>query len=303
MHNTAAAGDMAIQIVGLRKCYRSKSGSVEVLSGVELKVPARGVYGLLGPNGAGKTTLLRILTGLVRYDQGDVRLFGAPLSARSLMRVGASIETPSFPPHLSGQEVLEWLARLYPGPTASINILLERVGLDSGANRQVADYSLGMKQRLAIAAALIGNPDLVILDEPVNGLDPSGIQDIRRIVRELSEEEGRTVFLSSHLLDEVERTCDHIAILDQGQVVMEGPTPQFQSKSTKLHIEAEPIEPVLAWLGGRGKRSGDAIIAELGREDVPTLIAAMVVANVRIFELRWLNNTLESLYFSEVRKR
>ncbi len=302
MKKNPAAQSLAIEIVGLKKRYVSNGGSVEVLSGIDLSVPARGVYGLLGPNGAGKTTLLRILTGLVRYNQGEVRLFGAPLSVRSLARVGASIETPSFPPYLSGHEVLQWLAHLCPGPVGSIDALLERVGLASDANRRVANYSLGMKQRLAIAAALIGDPDLVILDEPVNGLDPSGVQDVRRIVRELSEQEERTVFLSSHLLDEVERTCDRIAILNQGRIIMDGQMSQFQGKSNKLRIEAKPVEPVLAWLGSRGEHNGEAITAHMGREEVPAFTKAMVMADVQIFELRWITETLETLYFSEVKK-
>jgi ABC-2 type transport system ATP-binding protein len=293
---------MAIEIVGLRKSYTSNGRLVEALSGIELSVPKGMVYGLLGPNGAGKTTLLRILTGLIRYDQGQVDLFGTPLSDKSPVRVGASIESPNFPPYLSGYEVLQWLSHLYPGQTTSINMLLERVGLMADAHRQVAGYSLGMKQRLSIAAALIGNPDLVILDEPVNGLDPSGIQDVRKIVRELSEQEGRTILLSSHLLDEVERTCDRIAILNQGRIVAEDETSRFQNKSSKLLIEAEPVEPVLAWLGNRGELNGTTITAQIARDDVPTLLKAMVAANVRIFELRRNDEKLETLYFAEVER-
>jgi len=202
-----------------------KFGDRAAVNGVDLTVPAGVAFGFLGPNGAGKTTMIRTLLGLTQPTSGDVALLGLPQPAKraeALARVGAIVEEPRFHPHLTGRENLKIVAAARDrAADARIPEALERVGLAHRANDRVKTYSLGMRQRLGIARCLLADPALLILDEPMNGLDPAGILEMRRLIRAFVDE-GRTVFLSSHLLDEVEKTCDHVAIVDQGRVVLQG---------------------------------------------------------------------------------
>jgi ABC-2 type transport system ATP-binding protein len=193
---------------------------------VDLRIPRGSAFGYLGPNGAGKTTLIRMLLGLTRPTSGSYRLLGRPMPQErraALARVGAIVEEPSFHKHLTGRENL-WIvaAAREPAAHARIDPALARVGLADRANDRVQVYSQGMRQRLGLARCLLADPELLILDEPTNGLDPGGIQEFRGFVRSLVEE-GRTVVLSSHLLDEVEKICDHVAIVDRGRIVAQGP--------------------------------------------------------------------------------
>jgi ABC-2 type transport system ATP-binding protein len=201
------------------------AGGVQALVDLSLAVPAGGVYGLLGPNGAGKSTLLRIVTGLVHADSGSVSLFGEPASVASRRPLGALIEGPSAWPAMTATGFLRVIAQT-AGVPADSGPLLERVGLTEAADRRVGGYSLGMKQRLGIAAALLGDPDLLILDEPTNGLDPVGIREIRTLIGSLKGED-RTVLVSSHLLSEVEQICDHLVIIEAGAGIYSGPTDGF----------------------------------------------------------------------------
>ena len=274
-------------------------GAVQALAGLDLDVPAGGVFGLLGPNGAGKSTLLRIAIDLVRPSAGTVELFGAPPSPAVLRRVGSFIEAPRFHAYLSAREALIHVAlvgglrRFDPDP------LLDRVGLTDAADRRVDTFSLGMKQRLGIAAALVGTPELVILDEPTNGMDPAGISEIRTLVRNLADLDGVTVLLSSHLLDEVQRICDRVAILDHGRLVATGAIGDMLATRARLRISATPADAVLATLGARGQRDGDAVLADIERSEAPALIAALVAAGVAIEEARWEGANLESLFFQQ----
>jgi ABC-2 type transport system ATP-binding protein len=202
-----------------------KFGDRAAVNGVDLTVPAGVAFGFLGPNGAGKTTMIRTLLGLTQPTSGDVALLGLPQPAKraeALARVGAIVEEPRFHPHLTGRENLKIVAAARDrAAEARIPEALQRVGLEHRADDRVKTYSLGMRQRLGIARCLLADPALLILDEPMNGLDPAGILDMRRLIRSFVDE-GRTVFLSSHLLDEVEKTCDQVAIVDQGVVVVQG---------------------------------------------------------------------------------
>jgi len=215
-----------IEIEGLRKEFRKLRGrSTLALDRLDLSVPEGGVYGFLGPNGAGKTTTIRCLLGLVRPNQGRARLLGAESStelARVMGRVGSIVETPAMYPRFSGRRNLELLARLNAIGAKTIEQPLERVGLQGRADDHVRTYSLGMKQRLGVAAALLKDPELLILDEPANGLDPAGIKEVRDLLRTLGAE-GRTVFVSSHQLSEVQVMCDRVAILSRGRCVAAGP--------------------------------------------------------------------------------
>src|SRR5215207_8198850 len=212
---------LAIETRGLGKRF----GARAALDGVELEVPRGVAFGFLGANGAGKTTLIRLLLGLANPTSGTMRLLGHDLpggSVAALARVGAIIEEPRFHPHLTGRENLHVHAAARERAAHDrIDGALARVGLAARADEKVKTYSLGMRQRLGVARCLLSDPELLILDEPMNGLDPAGIQEFRRLIRELVAE-GRTVLLSSHLLDEVEKTCDVAAIVDAGKVVAQG---------------------------------------------------------------------------------
>ena len=211
----------AISTRGLTKRY----GARTVVDGLDLDVPAGVVAGFIGPNGAGKTTTLRMLLGLVRPDAGTGSVNGVPLTrpAGYLPRVGALIESPAFYPGLSGARNLAVQATLGGLDPAGIPALLERVGLAGRGGDSYQRYSLGMRQRLGIAAALLGDPALVVLDEPTNGLDPAGIREMRGIVRSINQD-GRTVLVSSHLLAEVEQVCDWLIVIGEGRRLFQGPT-------------------------------------------------------------------------------
>jgi ABC-2 type transport system ATP-binding protein len=223
MHSTTSSGasSPAVQTAGLTKRF----GSRVALGGIDLEVPRGVAFGFLGANGAGKTTLIRLLLGLAEPTAGSMRLLGRELPAgraEALARVGAIIEEPRFHPHLTGRENLGLFAAARDASAdGRIDGALERVGLAARADDRVKGYSLGMRQRLGVARCLLADPELLILDEPMNGLDPAGILEMRRLIRELVDE-GRTVLLSSHLLDEVEKTCDLAAIVDLGRVVAHG---------------------------------------------------------------------------------
>jgi ABC-2 type transport system ATP-binding protein len=214
-------------------------GDSTVVSDVDLRVPRGTAFGYLGPNGAGKTTLIRMLLGLIRPTKGRMRLLGLPVPAESreaLARVGAIVDEPRFHGHMTGRQNLWALAAARePEAHTRIDAALDRVGLSDRADDRVSKYSMGMRQRLGIAACLIADPELLILDEPMNGLDPAGMLELRELIRSLVAE-GRTVVLSSHLLDEVEKTCDAIAIVDRGKVVAQGPIDQLTAGAV-LRIE------------------------------------------------------------------
>jgi ABC-2 type transport system ATP-binding protein len=214
-----------IEIEGLRKEYRRVRRAPKIaVHGLDLSVPEGGVFGFLGPNGSGKTTTIRCLLGLVSATSGRTAVLGQP-SPRGLgavmPRVGAIVETPALFPTMTARENLELLGAIDGIGRRRIDHSLATVGLADRADEKVHKYSLGMRQRLGLAAALLKDPALLVLDEPVNGLDPAGIREIRELLRRLGAE-GRTVFLSSHLLSEVEQTCDRVAIIDGGRLVLSG---------------------------------------------------------------------------------
>jgi ABC-2 type transport system ATP-binding protein len=245
---------LALATRGLRKSY----GSQLALAGLDLSVPRGTVYGFLGPNGAGKTTTMRLLTGLIHPDAGSIELLGKPFGRRDRHRlydVGALIESPSFYPFLSGRQNLrELAANGAPVTPGRIEELLELTGLKDRAADKVSTYSLGMKQRLGIAAALLSDPALLLLDEPANGLDPAGIVAMRETLRHLAST-GKTVFVSSHLLAEVQQMADVVGIIAAGQVVREGPINDLLNAEGIVRVRVAPEEvsaasAVLAALDG-----------------------------------------------------
>jgi ABC-2 type transport system ATP-binding protein len=228
----------AVRTTGLTKSY----GERQALDGVDLEVPRGVAFGFLGPNGAGKTTIIRLLLGLAWPSAGSMSVLGFRVPherEKALARVGAIIDEPRFHGHLSGVQNLELNAAVRGGRArARIPAALERVGLTARAGERVGTYSLGMRQRLGIARCLLADPELLILDEPMNGLDPAGMLEFRRLIREFVNE-GRTVFLSSHLLDEVQRTCDFAAIVDRGRIVAQGPIASLTSGHRKIAVGSD----------------------------------------------------------------
>jgi len=266
-----------VETVGLTKRF----GDRTVVGDVALRVPRGVAFGYLGPNGAGKTTLIRMLLGLTPASSGSMSLLGFPLPhgrADALARVGAIVEEPRFHGHLTGRENLEIVAAVR-GPHAYplIDGALDRVGLSARAGDRVKTYSLGMRQRLGIARCLLADPQLLILDEPMNGLDPAGIQEFRGFVRSFVEE-GRTIVLSSHLLDEVEKTCDHVAIVDQGRIVVQGSIDELRGVDG-LHLILEVDDTARA----RGLLAADravGLVADDGESLRVTLLDPAVVSDL-----------------------
>lgn len=286
-----------IETRGLTKTY----GSVRALDGLDLSIPRGGVYGVLGPNGAGKSTLFRILLGLIRASDGSAKVMGGGVGdVAAMRRMGSMIETPRFPPFMTARQVLEWLAREH-GARASADIpyWLDRVGLVEAADRKVRGFSVGMLQRLGVAAALMSKPELVILDEPTSGMDPPGIQEMRALIRSLADQDGVTVILASHQLLEVQRVCDRVAILNKGRLVREGAVSELTAVGERLRLSLTPMAAALSVLGAKGAVEGDAVLADIKRAEGPALIKALVEQGVEITEARWVGTDLESIFFTE----
>jgi ABC-2 type transport system ATP-binding protein len=275
---------------------------------VSFEVYAGEVFGFLGPNGAGKTTTIRMLVGLARPDRGRVRIRGFDLSrdfTRAMAHVGSIVESPDLYDYLTGRENLEHFARMLPdGAAARIPELAGLVALEERLGDRVATYSLGMRQRLGIAQALLGAPDLLILDEPANGLDPAGIREIRRLVRLLATERGIAVFVSSHLLAEVEQMCDRVAIIHRGRTLASGPVRELleRSASGRLVFRVRPAEKAAAALAaiagdGSAEREGDeTVTVALSRERVPEALEALRIAGVSVYGVEPRASSLEEVF-------
>jgi ABC-2 type transport system ATP-binding protein len=300
------ADDLAIETRGLTKRF----GERAAIDGVDLRVPRGCAFGFLGPNGAGKTTMIRTLLGLTHASAGSMSLLGRPVPAEralALQRVGAIVEEPRFHPNLSGRENLRIVAAVR-GPEADERIApaLARVGLSERAEEKVKKYSLGMRQRLGVARCLLADPLLLILDEPTNGLDPGGIQEFREMVRAMVEREGRTVFVSSHLLDEVEKTCDAAAIIDRGKVIAQGPIAELAQGGgvrSELILDVDDVELALTTLGAselvhEARRSDEGLRVELTGDPrtAADLNAALVRAGIGVIRLEPVRHSLEQRF-------
>lgn len=286
-----------IEARGLTKTY----GAVRALDGLDLSIPKGGVYGVLGPNGAGKSTLFRILLGLIRATDGSASVMGGAVTEVAHMRrMGSMIETPRFPPYMTARQVLRWLA-LEHGVAAEADIprWLDRVGLTEAADRKVRGFSVGMLQRLGVAAALLSKPELLILDEPTSGMDPPGIQEMRALIRSLADDDGVTVVLASHQLLEVQRVCDRVAILHKGRLVREGAVSDLTASGERLRLSATPLARIMDLLGDKATLDGSAVLAKVPRAGAPALIRALVEAGVDIDEARWVGADLESVFMTE----
>ena len=293
-----------IEIEGLRKDYRRLRGRPSVaLDGLDLAVPAGGVFGFLGPNGSGKTTTIRCLLGLVRPTAGSVTLLGRPVPgglAATMCRVGAIVETPALFPTMTGRENLRLLAAMDRIGPRRVDEVLREVGLEQRAGDAVKRYSLGMRQRLGLAAALLKDPELLVLDEPANGLDPAGIREIRELLRRLGAE-GRTVFVSSHLLSEVEQTCDSVAILRAGRCVAAGPVRHVlaTARPAAVVVRMDDLDAgrrVLARAGFSAERVGDHLRVDAPVARCAAINRALAESGVWASELRGDEVTLEELF-------
>jgi len=245
---TTSTAGVAISTRGLRKTYRNRKGRHVAVAGLDLDVPLGGVHGFLGPNGSGKTTTIRMLLGLVRADSGTMSIFGhdVPKQLPEVVgRVGAIVESPKFFPAFSGRKNLQLLAEAIGRPRGVVDQVLEQAGLGERGKDKYRTYSLGMKQRLAIAATLLKEPDLLIFDEPTNGLDPAGIREIRNTMRSLGEQ-GKTVLVSSHILDEVEQVADTVSIIGHGRLLASGRVSDVIGDQSATSVRVGVSDPVTA---------------------------------------------------------
>ena len=288
---SGAAGSLAVTSTGLTKQFR---GGQIAVNKIDLAVPAGSVYGFLGPNGSGKTTTIRMLLGLVRPTEGSHTLLGGRIpedSQRVLPRVGALVEGPAFHPYLSGRDNLRRLdaADRTADPascTTRIATALDRVGLTAAATKRYRNYSLGMRQRLGIAAALLQPRELLILDEPTNGLDPQGTREVRSLVTDLAAD-GVTVLLSTHLLSEVEQICTHVGVMHVGRLVAQSRLTDLRAQ-TVPRVQVETQRPDLARatfvrLGLQNPESTeDRVTAEFGNRQLPEIIEALVIDHVPV---------------------
>ena len=291
----------AIRTINLTRCFGRGNSGVHDLA---LEVPSGTIYGFLGPNGAGKTTTIRLLLGLLRADSGSIEVCGhvaGTLAARA--KVGALVESPSLYPHLSGRDNLEVTRRLLASPRAQVDTVLERVDLRHAAGQRVREYSLGMRQRLGIALALLGAPDLLILDEPANGLDPAGIAELRALLQGLLAD-GLTVFLSSHLLAEVELVATRVGVLKHGRLLFQGTLDELRSRAPsqlQLQIAGHLAPAARDWLVSQGEQvrdeGGGRLSVETPRQSAAALNRGLVEAGFDVAGLVRTHATLEQLFF------
>jgi len=232
-----------LEIKGLTKKY----GPITALNNLNLKIESGNIYGLLGPNGSGKTTTLGIILGILRQDGGEFTWFDGKYGDKYRMPIGAILETPNFYPYLDADDNLEIIADIKKVKDPDVTALLELVNLEHRRKSKFRTYSLGMKQRLAIAATLIGDPEVVIFDEPTNGLDPEGIAEVRNILLKVADT-GKTVIMASHILDEVEKICTHVAILKNGQLLATGPVGSILNDDITIEVASDDMEGLERWL-------------------------------------------------------
>ena len=284
----------------------------DVLRGIDMQVPAGCIYGFLGPNGAGKTTTLRLILGLLKTQRGEIRIFGKRFAQERiaiLENVGSLIESPSLYDHLSATENLRLQQLIHRCPVSRIEEVLKLVGLENTGVKRVKQFSLGMRQRLAIAGALLHRPSLIILDEPTNGLDPQGIIEIRHLLMELNRQQGCTIVVSSHLLTEVERLATHVGILGKGTLLFQGTIDELRRRRQEVlsvristHDNAAALHVITE--DGIPARidEGELVLPALAGERIAALNRRLIARNLDIYEIRTVRNDLETIFLNLVRE-
>lgn len=289
-----------IQTEGLNFQY---SKNKKVLNNISIHVPKGSIYGFLGPNGAGKSTTMRLLTGIIPEQDSAIKLFDQPLQKQLPMvfsKIGSLVESPALYLHLSGIDNLKYIAKLRNIPEEKIHETLELVDLSRDGKRTAKQYSLGMKQRLAIAMALLSDPELLLLDEPVNGLDPNGIIDIRKLLIKLNQEKGVTIFVSSHLLSEIEKMCTHVGIISKGKLRFEG-TMQELSKAARLCKIQVTLDDASKWQHELENQyenvnlvAQNQLTLDIGNKDnIPDFIKNLIAKNAAVYEVKILDGLEE----------
>jgi ABC-type multidrug transport system ATPase subunit len=289
--------------------HRYSSGDI-VLEEIDLQVPQGSIYGFLGPNGAGKTTTLRLILGLLKKQRGTIAIFGQSLETcrvEILRRVGVLIETPSLYDHLTARENLTLLQKVYQCPVDRIHQVLEQVGLSATGSKKVGRFSLGMKQRLGIAVALLHGPELLILDEPTNGLDPNGMIEMRDLLLRLNRENGLTILLSSHLLLEIEKLVTHLGIISRGRMVFQGTLDELKQKQQRTlssFVCTSDDKQALKIIGEADKHAtcvkGKIVLSALSKERMAGLNRRLVESGLDVHEIGTASNDLESIFLELV---
>lgn len=297
----------AVETKGLSHYFSPKNA---ILQEVNLAVPAGSIYGFLGPNGAGKTTTLRLVLGLLRQQQGSITIFGVPLQrqrARTLRRIGSSIESPSLYAHLTARENLAIWQTAFACPERRINEVLELVGLGHTGTKRTGQFSLGMKQRLSIATALLHDPELLILDEPTNGLDPQGIIEMRDLLRKLNRERQTTIMVSSHLLSEVERLITHVGIIHQGSLQFQGALKELVEKQNQdgyILMDTSDNERTLQQMIKQGWQArgeaGKIRVPLASPPEVGAMTTHLVQSGIGVHEIIPCKKDLEQIFLSLV---
>lgn len=293
----------AMQLVNLKKTI----GNKPIIKGLDFEIRAGEVFGFLGPNGAGKTTTIRMMVGLIDITEGDVLIEGKSIKTDfkgAIQHVGAIVENPEMYPFLSGWKNLKQYARMVEGVTDErIKEVVSLVGLEKAIHEKAGRYSLGMRQRLGIAQALLHGPSILILDEPTNGLDPSGIREIRKYIRNLAEKENVAVIVSSHLLTEIELMCDRIGVIKNGELIAieEVRTVENEKALKEVYIEVEPMETAKAYLDTHFPNAVGVGSKELSmsvkREEIPQILKNLMEQGISIYGVRVLQATLEDKFF------
>lgn len=293
---------IAIRTENLSKTFGRGDKTVEAVRNLDLSIESGQVYGFLGPNGAGKTTTIRMIVDLVRPTMGRAYLYGKNVreNREVLRRVSAMVETPGFYGFVTARENLEILARSANDYDKNlVDQLLEQAGLAESADRRVSEYSTGMKQRLGVVSTLLSDPDLIVLDEPTNGLDPIGIQEMRGFIRGLVDTGGKTVFLSSHILHEVEQVCDRVAIINQGECVQEGAVSELLGNGHHgLRLQVTPIEAAASSIRNKWPVTIDGLwlVVSASPEEAPEIVRRLVDQRINVQQVVAKQQTLEELF-------
>lgn len=295
-----------VETNNLTKKYKNSS----VVSGVNLKIPEGEIYGFLGPNGAGKTTSIRMLLGLIKATVGNITIFGKDLNENRLSilsDVGALVENPSYYAHLNAIENLEVYRILRNIPKEKVHAVLKTVGLQNAAHQKVKEYSLGMKQRLGLAIALLGDPRLLILDEPTNGLDPQGIHEMRELIKSLAKERGITILVSSHLLSEIDQMATYVGIISKGRLIFQDKIEilrQHSQNSIKLLVDKpkETLKIILASGIPSVMEKDKIVISNTNNTAIATIVKTLVANDISVFRIEEEKNSLEDIFLNIVKE-